>query len=668
MTTDAPPSEGGERRVPAGAALLSCLGAGFATLFDATTVSFTAPSLAATLAADTAAVQWFLASFSLTFGLGLVPAGRLGDAFGRRRLFVAGLLVFLVGGILSALGPDASTVVAGRFVQGLGAGFVSAQVLGVIQDLYRGVARIRAFVAYTATGALAGLAGPLAAGAILTLAPPEQAWRLILAAPLPFTIAAIVLAWRGLPRTDVDRPRVTLDLPGIALLGGIVVLVLLPVIEPGLAAGTVAGVLAAAAVLGVALFGWERAYTRRGRLALFTPVLLRSRGFVVGNAVALLWFGALLAQSGVVTLFLLQSASAPALLVAAVFLPGAVGRLLVSLVSGRLFARWGIAVLIGALATEAAATVLLALAAPLAAEGAFLVIVAVVNGALGVAGGIVEPPLRTVTLAHATPALHGVAASFLQLTQRLSATYFVALATGILLGASGIASAESLRFALLVCAAAAGLAALAALDPSLRRAADALRGVATVAASTPGQGDTGAMAHPTAPDAAASAVSVERVPWDDPRAATLREAMDAEIGPRYADKLDGVAPAEAELIGRALAVDPATIVATVVAVVDGRPVGHAALRDLGGDLADALEVKRVFVARSARGTGVGRELMAELERIAEASGFRRLILQTGDRQPETVVLYERIGYRRIPTYPPYLPIAFSQCFEKTVLP
>jgi len=135
------------------AALWSCLGAGFATLFDATTVSYTAPALAETFDASAAGIQWFLASFSLTFGLGLVPSGRLGDAYGRRRLFIAGLVVFLLGGVLSAGGPDVVWVIGGRFVQGLGAGFVSAQVLGVIQDLYRGPARIRAFVAYSAVGA-----------------------------------------------------------------------------------------------------------------------------------------------------------------------------------------------------------------------------------------------------------------------------------------------------------------------------------------------------------------------------------------------------------------------------------------------------------------------------------------------------------------------------------
>lgn len=662
MSTVADPATASTRRASGDhrrVALWACLGAGFATLFDATTVAYTAPALSQTLDAPTAAVQWFLASFSLTFGLGLVPAGRLGDAFGRRRLFVLGLAVFLVGGILSAGGPDVTAVIAGRLVQGLGAGFVSAQVLGVMQDLFRGAARVRAFVAYTAAGAAAGLVGPIVAGLLLTLVPEAAAWRAILAAPLPLTIAAIVLAWRGLPRESARAARVTLDLPGIALLGALVVLLMLPVIEPGLGASFQVGIAATCAAIAISLVVWERSYIRRGRLALFTPVLMRSRGFVAGNVVALLWFGALLGQGAVLTLYLLQTTGAPPIAIAAVFLPGAIGRLLVSLVSRRLFERFGTGVLVAGLAIETVLAASLAVTVTALDAGALLVVLAVVNGGLGVAGGLVEPPLRTLTLAHATASLHGVAASFLQLTQRLSATYVVALATGIVLGSSGLATATSLQQALVVCAVAMALAAIVSLDPSLRRAASGLRAVAAARGQGSAPGDTGRM-----PETLAS-WTIELVPWHDDRAAALRAAMDAEVGPRYASRLEEISAEQAERHSRALAIDPETIVATILAVdAEGRPVGHAALRDLGPDFAGSLEVKRVFVEPGSRGTGVSRRLMAELETIALREGAERLILQTGDRQPDAVALYEHIGYTRIPTYPPYLEITFSNCFEK----
>ena len=119
-------------------------------------------------------------------------------------------------------------------------------------------------------------------------------------------------------------------------------------------------------------------------------------------------------------------------------------------------------------------------------------------------------------------------------------------------------------------------------------------------------------------------------------------------------------------VGAALTVDPADIVATLILLTaDGTPVGHAALRRLRDDF----EVKRVLVDASLRGQGLAGRLMAELETIAREAGARRLILQTGDRQPEAVALYRRLGYRDIPIYEPYVEaIPFSLCFEKVLDP
>ncbi|WP_219927662.1 GNAT family N-acetyltransferase, partial [Microbacterium sp. HMWF026] len=97
---------------------------------------------------------------------------------------------------------------------------------------------------------------------------------------------------------------------------------------------------------------------------------------------------------------------------------------------------------------------------------------------------------------------------------------------------------------------------------------------------------------------------------------------------------------------------------------DGEAVGHAALRALG----EELEVKRVFVQRRARGSGASRALMAALEDLAVERGANRLILQTGDRQPEAITLYQRIGYHPIETFPPYVRFAGSRCFAKTLTP
>lgn len=161
--------------------------------------------------------------------------------------------------------------------------------------------------------------------------------------------------------------------------------------------------------------------------------------------------------------------------------------------------------------------------------------------------------------------------------------------------------------------------------------------------------------------AGSSAFQVLRVPWDDQRASALRVAMDAEMGERYAGRLT-----QSAAVSRAFAIDPSDIVAVVIVingvVVDsnGTAVGHAALRRLG----DEWEVKRVIVDSSHRGNGIGRLLMSQIESLARDNGAERLILHTGDRQPEAVAMYQQIGYTSIDVYPPYDAIPFSLCFEK----
>ncbi|WP_286344572.1 GNAT family N-acetyltransferase [Frondihabitans sucicola] len=157
------------------------------------------------------------------------------------------------------------------------------------------------------------------------------------------------------------------------------------------------------------------------------------------------------------------------------------------------------------------------------------------------------------------------------------------------------------------------------------------------------------------------ALTVEHVDWNDPRAEALRHSMEVEMDARYADKQNALSPAEQEELERSLAVDPGKVFVTVlVSDADGVPVGHAALKDLRGDW----EMKRVIVDASRRGAGIGALLMTELAKAARAGGARRIILQTGDRQPEAVRLYERSGYTPIPIYEPYAStIPFSLCYE-----
>ncbi|MDL4771547.1 GNAT family N-acetyltransferase [Actinomadura xylanilytica] len=151
---------------------------------------------------------------------------------------------------------------------------------------------------------------------------------------------------------------------------------------------------------------------------------------------------------------------------------------------------------------------------------------------------------------------------------------------------------------------------------------------------------------------------VRAVAWDHPAAARLRARLITELRERYADRLPSVP-------GRPLDPDPADgdVAYTGVAFTPGGlPVGHLALRWTGPDL----ELKRMYVDPGHRGHGVSSALLAAADEAARDLGAARIVLQTGDRQPEAVRLYERAGYTPIPVFPPYDRLSYSACFEKVI--
>ena len=154
---------------------------------------------------------------------------------------------------------------------------------------------------------------------------------------------------------------------------------------------------------------------------------------------------------------------------------------------------------------------------------------------------------------------------------------------------------------------------------------------------------------------------LEVVEWDDADAVGLRGAQEAEMATRYGDD-----PAPA--------IDPRSIVVTLVARLGGAPVGTAAVRDVSGTddrrgrgtthPAATGEVKRVYVDPGHRGRGVARRLMAELERAARQVGFRRFVLETGTAQPEAIGLYEAIGYEPIEKFGDHAEFDEQRCYGK----
>jgi MFS family permease len=441
--------------------LAVCLGTGFTTLLDQAMLTVAVPSIRADLGADGAELQWILAVYSLAFGLALVPAGRLGDAYGRAPLLVGGLALFSSASVLGMTAGEPWLLVLARLLQGIGAGAANPQVIGLLQDHFRGAQRVRAFGAYAAVTAASGAVAPMLGGAVLALAD-TGGWRLVVAVNIPFGLATCAAALRTLPLRPV-RPAapVSLDGIGMVLLTVATLGVLLPVVGTG---GS--GVWLGLAVAAVATFvWWERRTVGRGRTPILLPALARSRGFVLGTAVALCWFGATLGSTVVIVMFLQEGLGLSPLAAGLCTIPSAVGMAVTSTLAWRVVGRWGrpsVTIMLGLLATVLALMIGGLLVLPAAGLVPMLVVAELL---IGLAAGLITSPNQGLTLAHAPPGAAGVAAGFFQVSQRISATVVLAATTGVFVAAAvpgdlpahrgGLAGALSITLAMILVAAVA---------------------------------------------------------------------------------------------------------------------------------------------------------------------------------------------------------------------
>jgi len=183
------------RRWPA---LVICLVASFMTLFDVSVVTIASPSMEHSLHMTPAEITWALAGYALTFGLTLIPAGRLGDEHGRRTLFLIGLALFAVTGVICGLAPNAVVLIIGRLLRGVSAGILAPQVIALLQQMYPKKTRGRAFGYYGATTGMSTALGLLIGGVILQAFGPAMGWRWIFYLSIPILLVALVIGFKVL--------------------------------------------------------------------------------------------------------------------------------------------------------------------------------------------------------------------------------------------------------------------------------------------------------------------------------------------------------------------------------------------------------------------------------------------------------------------------------------
>jgi EmrB/QacA subfamily drug resistance transporter len=347
MTSDAPilpaSAAGREQADPRRwAALIVLLLAAFMSLLDVSIVNIAIPSIQRGLHATYADVQWALAGYTLAYAIVLITGGRLGDMFGRKRLFLAGVVGFTAMSALCGAAQGPGMLIACRVVQGAMGAIMIPQVLAVIQVSFPPGERIKALAGYGATAGLGTVSGPLIGGLLVTHNVLGLGWRTIFLINVPVGIVAVIAALLFVRESRApDRTR--LDLGGLALLTVATLLLLYPLVQGrqlGWPAWSFASMAASAPVF--ALFaGYELSRSRRGGSPLVEMRMFGQRSFSVGIAIAVTFFLGVASFALVLTLFLQEGLNFSALHAGLTFVPFSLGVLVSSGVAARLAPRLG---------------------------------------------------------------------------------------------------------------------------------------------------------------------------------------------------------------------------------------------------------------------------------------------------------------------------------------
>ena len=201
-------------------------------MIDFFIVNVALPTIDANLHASSATLELIVAAYGIGYALLLVLGGRLGDSFGRRKLFLAGTVAFTLTSLLCGLAPTATLLVLARALQGAAAAMMLPQVLSTIQATTSGQHRARALGLYGATGGVSVVIGQLLGGALVAANIAGTSWRPIFLVNVPVGIVALILARHTVPETRAENP-VGIDRLGTLLLGVSLLSLLVPLMEGG---------------------------------------------------------------------------------------------------------------------------------------------------------------------------------------------------------------------------------------------------------------------------------------------------------------------------------------------------------------------------------------------------------------------------------------------------
>src|SRR5918992_2884692 len=418
--------------------LATVLGSSVAML-DATVVNVALPRLADDLGASMSGLQWTVNGYTLTLAGFILLGGSLGDHYGRRRVFVIGVVWFAAASILCGVAVNIPMLVAARALQGIGGALLTPGALAIIQASFAPEDRARAVGAWSGLGGVAAAAGPLLGGGLVASA----GWRWVFLLNVPLAVVVVLVAVRHVPETfDADAGgRFDVDgavLAALALAGVTYALTEAPAGRVGLALPVAVGVAGVAAAAGFLVV--ER---RRGRAAMMPLDVFASRQFTAVNAVTFVVYGGMSVQFFLLVVDLQVVSGFSPTAAGLALLPVTVLMLLLSARAGALAQRIGPRVPMTAGLLVAAGGMLLTLRVGPGASYAADVLPAVFVFGLGLSA--VVAPLTATVLASADVRHAGVASGVNNAVARAAGLFAVA-AVPPLVGLTGDAYQEPATF------------------------------------------------------------------------------------------------------------------------------------------------------------------------------------------------------------------------------
>jgi len=322
-------------------AFLILLAGGFMNVMDISVVNVALPQLQAAFNATSSQIEWVAAAYVLTFALGLLPLGRLGDRIGRKKMFLWGIAAFTFFSLACGMAPSMAALIGFRALQGLASAMIMPQILASVQVIFPPAERLNAFSFFGLSAGLASIAGPVLGGLLIGANLFDLGWRWIFLINVPVGVAVIIWGLRLIPAIP-GHPDVRNDWGGIVIAAAAVFCLSFPMVEGhslGWPAWTFV-MMAAAAPLALVFVAYEKRRERAGLSQLLPLSLLSGSNFAIGTVMIMLVFAGAMGGFLPITLFLQQGFGFSALKAGLTTAPFAVGVLVGSQVLRLMGPRW----------------------------------------------------------------------------------------------------------------------------------------------------------------------------------------------------------------------------------------------------------------------------------------------------------------------------------------